>query len=351
QHEVEIFSGKEHEAAESAHNWQCCEKNPGHEKFVSVQDFLNLCLPRLQSEEKRMVLESFIHLTVRLRMHCTSFDRPDDDEVAEYRGTPMLRSGTGCIRNVEELDPEYRQPCFCDKCNGDVPGRQWEFYVQTARHVVFNEEEAKRTKVDLFYDDERSLQDGRMKSVWGIGVSTKEESLDLRDIYCFTCDEDVGEFLELADLWWSDDDDDVEPHDLSDLGLLPPSAADSDLALVVSHPHGQPKKITLGELRYLDEKKSLAEYNTPTCPGSSGAKVFAYDFERNPGGLCCTTWVSSVHSGSYGTTSIAQKHPPNLLKRFVNNFRGCRPKNKIEQVKKLRRSKSTLEQLNYGFQW
>ena len=48
-----------------------------------------------------------------------------------------------------------------------------------------------------------------------------------------------------------------------------------DHALVVSHPHGQPKKITVGKWRRDVDKEDVfyEEYHAATCPGSSGAPV------------------------------------------------------------------------------
>ena len=47
-------------------------------------------------------------------------------------------------------------------------------------------------------------------------------------------------------------------------------------ALIISHPHGQAKKITLGKQRptVKGDNSDYREYETATCPGSSGAPVF-----------------------------------------------------------------------------
>ncbi|GFR75020.1 hypothetical protein ElyMa_002178000 [Elysia marginata] len=90
-HECAIFTSREHEAAESFWGYENCEKNPGHENFISVQDFKDNYLPRLQSDEQRERFRSRIDRTVRLRVNCTSRTRPDDDDMAEYRGTSMIR--------------------------------------------------------------------------------------------------------------------------------------------------------------------------------------------------------------------------------------------------------------------
>ncbi|GFS02210.1 hypothetical protein ElyMa_001117200 [Elysia marginata] len=167
-----------------------CEKNPGHDNFLSPQEFLDTFITRLESEEKYELYKSLIDFTVRLRMHCTSLDRPDDDAFADYRGTPRMRMGTGFIRRVQQL--KQSEPCCCDECHGKVPMNQLGLEVHTARHIVFNMEEAKRTKVDLFYDDDSCLSNGRMKSVWVMGMFESQSDKEWCNMWCVTCDDGLG---------------------------------------------------------------------------------------------------------------------------------------------------------------
>ncbi|GFR64411.1 hypothetical protein ElyMa_003631700 [Elysia marginata] len=257
-------------------------------------------------------------------MHCTSPDRPDDDDFAADRGTAKLRSGTGYVWGF--CDSEYMEPCSCDKCGGKVKKKR-KFYVHTARHVVYNAEEARRTKVDLFYDDDKCLYDGSMKSVWGVDLSVDKPDRDWCKILCVTCDEDLVERIASSFLGGSNFIH-IQPQDISDLGLLPSCNEDCDPVLIVSHPHARPKKITAGEVRrYQDVDYPRLDYTTPTCPGSSGANVFAYD--RDIGEFSYFLWSIPVHSGSFAEPSLWR----NLLRRLFN-----RP----------RRRKTTPEQLNYA---
>ncbi|GFR82260.1 hypothetical protein ElyMa_000622600 [Elysia marginata] len=180
-HECAIFTSREHEAAESCHSYKNCEKNPGHENFISAQDFINNYLPRLQSDEEREKFRSMIDKTVRLRVDCTSRARPDDDDMAGDRGTNKMRVGTGYVCNVDK--PKYNEPCVCSNCHGNVARKQWRFTVHTAEHVVYNTEEAKETKIDFFYDDDSSDTDGRMKSAWGVEVRESAPDRDWCDMW------------------------------------------------------------------------------------------------------------------------------------------------------------------------
>ncbi|GFR84412.1 hypothetical protein ElyMa_000671000 [Elysia marginata] len=121
-HECAIFSSREHEAAESFWGYKNCEKNPGHKNFISFQDFKDNYLPRLQSDKHREKFRSRIDQTVRLRVNCTSQARPDDNDMAEYRGTSIMRVGTGYVWDVEK--PKYDKPCDCPKCGGNVARKQ-----------------------------------------------------------------------------------------------------------------------------------------------------------------------------------------------------------------------------------
>ncbi|GFR81617.1 hypothetical protein ElyMa_005930500 [Elysia marginata] len=316
QHECEvIYSGREHEAAERKRNWDNCRKNPGHQKFFSREDFVNTYLRRLQSGEKREDLRAMIDLTVKLSVFYVSPDRPDYDKLVKCRQIGRCSLGTGFIRFVSE--PKYNKPCFCSKCHGKVARKQWKFKVVTARHVVYNTEEAEKTRVDLFYDDHSCAQDGTMKSVWGLRLPRSKPNRDSCCVLCVTCDESLGERIEYANRCRLVRDK-LKPRDLLDIGLLSSSEKDCYPTLIVSHPHGEPKKITVGQLRNLEKdiKNPRIDYNTPTCPGSSGAEVFSSVFR----------FFSPVHSGTDFKTSTQP-----------NKFKGV--------------TKFSGEQINYGYDW
>ena len=154
------------EAEESARAWERCEKNPGHEYFISASDFRDTYLPTVHTDKHRDVLRAWIDLTVRLRVNWTSPDRPDDQAFSGLRGMKSLRVGT--VWDVS--DPVTDKPCPGDKCDEKIVRKSWIFRVRTAQHVVYNTEEAKATKVDLFYDDENCQKDGRLKTASAVKV-------------------------------------------------------------------------------------------------------------------------------------------------------------------------------------
>ncbi|RUS85524.1 hypothetical protein EGW08_006732 [Elysia chlorotica] len=321
-HESEIF-GAAPEAEESAGRWQTCAKNPGHVDFLSAQDFLDTTLPRVQPEEQRHLVGSMVDLTVRLRVRWTSLWRSLDDPVSSLRGKDATRVGTGYINFV--VDPVTDSdtiPCPCSQCRGKVQRKFWRFQVRTAQHVVFNAEEAKATTVDLFYDDVNSRQDGKMRSVTGLGMLRSDTDLtknlpnDFGEIICVTHDEDLGNRIKLA--WGRWFYSDSHPVNLSDLGLLPRSEKLRFTVLVISHPHGQPKKITVGEVK--GEEYPIITYTAPTCPGSSGAPVLMFF----PNGDHHLRWSTPVHCGSFASSGDPEPEPTFLVgESFEDTCRFC----------------------------
>ena len=269
-----------------------------------------------------------IDLTVRLRLYWTSLDRPGDDEFSNHRGTKIPRMGTGLISHVYKSVSD--KPCPCDKCNGEITRKFWRFWVQTAAHVVYNTEEAKSTRVDLFYDDDRCKFDGRMGTMTALEVDRFEHDIDVCFMECVTHDEALAG--RIKSLWTSLYSEFREPLDLyiSSLDFLPPRDGGRGPILIVSHPHGQPKKITLGQWR--DGEHPFLEYNTPTCPGSSGAPVFG--FYTDPRYRRLDLLITTVHSGSFSSTSTQHQEQLNIHTKFLQNLRG---------------RESKQEQLNYGY--
>ena len=296
---------------------------------MSVEDFKDKYLPRAHTDKQRDEIREMIDLTVRLRVNWTSPDRPDDDELSNHRGTDKLRLGTGFIHNV--YHPVSDKPCPCDKCNGEITQKFWRFEVRTAAHVVYNTEEAKSTRVDLFYDDDSCIFDGRMVTVTGLAVDRIDHDRDVCYMECVTHDEALGERIQsLTGL-------DCGLTERLDLGLpsldfLPPCDRGRRPILIVSHPHGQPKKIALGQ--WGDGEFRLVKYNTPTCPGSSGAAVFG--FITDPQNRFFDLLITPVHSGSFSLTSTQHQDQLNILTRFLQYLRG---------------RESKQEQHNYGYWW
>ena len=324
-HECEVLGGGP-EAEESASRWRECKKNPGHKEFISAKGFKDSYFSRVHTDKLRDLLRAMIDFTVRLRVHWTSPGRPDEDPFSDARGTDKIRLGTGFIEDVS--DPVSDKPCPCVECNGKINRKSWRFKVQTAAHVVYNTEEAKSTRIDLFYDDDSSRRDGTMATVTGLELVGIDPDSDVCGMMCVTHDEALGERIESVWRCWLNGY--RGPQDLSGLDFLLQEGRDP--TLIVSHPHGQPKKITVGQWRY--GEFPLVEYNAATCPGSSGAPVFRFYPARDDRRYDLLS--PPVHSGKITSTSTQHRDQLNIQTRFSYKLRGRETK---------------LDQLNYGNWW
>ena len=190
------------EAAESLAAWENCSKNPNHKHFFPVQDATTIPLLRSLSDKDREWLRLTGDLTVRLRVNYTSRSRPDGYPFSYLRGLGDLRLGTGFIWSVNSVSQGCNEPCPCDICDKQEVRKHWIFLVRTAQHVVYDTSEAKETKVDLFYDDERSQADGKMVTVQAVGVEISKSASDTCSFYCVTHDEMIGRRVELIYQRW-----------------------------------------------------------------------------------------------------------------------------------------------------
>ena len=183
----------------------------------------------------------------------------------------------------------------------------------TARHVVYNAEEANKTRVDLFYDEENSRKDGKMKSVWAVDVEWSNPEWDVCNISCVTHDEAVARRITSLNKSWLSL---LESYQYSliipkMIGLFGRSKnkrrqAHPGHAVIVSHPHGQPKKITVGDLGQFNGHQ--VKYDAATCPGSSGAAVLPlYTYPPSPKRY---PW-RLVHGGSCSNKSSILRHQTN----------------------------------------
>ncbi|GFO20795.1 hypothetical protein PoB_004730000 [Plakobranchus ocellatus] len=283
-HECEVL-GHGPEAAESAYAWDRCDKNSGHIDFIPVPNF---CLDHLpewcRSSSVLDYVIAICALTVRLRVSYTSKGRPEGYTFSKDRGSDILHTGTGWVHNVVPGEGF----CQCPKCcQSSSPCQTWFLvFIKTACHVVFNTEEAQSTKIDFFYDDKTS----KIETYWGQGVSDKNEQSDNCTIFFATHNVALAE--QLQQCIRRTETQVFRPDHSRFFSRWHCSC------IIVSHPHGQPKHVTLGKIKLwpsatLEFRKNFV-YTTDTCPGSSGAPVVVFEFMELPE-LDCETRTSHPH--------------------------------------------------------
>ena len=162
--------------------------------------------------------------------------------------------------------------------------------IHTNRHVLYDDMEAKSTEIDFFYDS----PDNKMSILTLKGHSVRDDPSNEESVILRCVTHDVGFIRKISRL--------VEKaHEAG--AAIPRSIKDcsmTDYAIVISHPHGSAKVVSIGRLieyrkapeksgsalkrfmRHVSGKQRLrlrvTNYDTPTCSGCTGAPVITgYD--------------------------------------------------------------------------
>ncbi|XP_055893622.1 uncharacterized protein LOC106079794 [Biomphalaria glabrata] len=279
-----------------------CKKNPGHKQFIPIDTFTLKHLPKdFQHNDFYECIKVIADLTVRVSIlinsqHRPKFWRKTTQPYPFYNMSHSrnMRTGSGRVWHVNKFqdgvkqDGGYRREactkCWCRKCeNSDSPSNVWwEFDVDTAAHLVFDDIEARYTTLRLFFDRDTS------PVVIVDKVSVK--FVNIEDDFCWlkgvTCDKNVGN--KLMDMW-----EHFENVWEKVCNKYSASGSQHKFTFIVSHPHGCSKQVSLGYWKDRCKVSATSQftYTTCTCPGSSGAYVHCVGFAN---------WTSSdlVHSGS-----------------------------------------------------
>lgn len=274
--EIEEFCELESSLHEKMNN---CKKYPDHKDFIPVKDFSIKHLPsRYQDNEILDLICALAALTVRIKVDKLSPDRP------KVRYPPIPRydrlgreksiTGSGWVVAVNKYTEKDGQLCTCRECKNSPAGiKEWgKVEILSVTHVIYDDFEAQHSVFQLDYDCDNVSLDHlpTLRQVGGIRSDLKE---DLTHLFCYS--HDMGLLDKLLKLVNHYRDLQMPLMDKYFDGV----ESEEYLTVVISHPHGCSKHITVGELRethYLDDEGNLVQYKytTPTCPGSSGGPVF-----------------------------------------------------------------------------
>lgn len=253
------------------HSLIMCEKNPGHKDYTPVNEISLDKFP--ESVQNEAVLE-FIKVkakeTVRLTCDVTSQARPEGYPLHKYRGSSMVRCGSGRVWAVFKEHIRADIPCPFPDCQEKQGPHTVNGYlrVHTAMHVVFDDAEAKRTFVDFFYDipNDRST----VVTARGVRVFKSDKLDDYCVIDCVTHDPDLCTTMADIRQRWASEWVNVERH-----------LYGKNCSVAISHPHGCSKQFSIGSFVRREFKKVGEDqywyryaYKAATCPGCSGAPVW-----------------------------------------------------------------------------
>ncbi|KAK0062114.1 hypothetical protein Bpfe_008607, partial [Biomphalaria pfeifferi] len=226
-----------------------CTKNPGHAGFIPVKELKTSHFPvNYQDQDLVDSVKLLGELTVKVSV-----------SVAEG-----VRTASGKIIDITQNLHNIK--CPCSGCMDSKNPREnwWEIEILTVTHIV--KEDAKNSKCRLFYD----TSDSSLVNVEGLRVVNSSQNSDICRLICITCDEALSNrisgmldksselYEKVFEKFW-----DVKNAE--------------KLVVIVSHPHGTPKKVTIGksdERKEISDGHSVLTYSTNTCPGSAGAFLY-----------------------------------------------------------------------------
>ncbi|XP_059160154.1 uncharacterized protein LOC131943867 [Physella acuta] len=276
-------------------HWANCRKNPDHKHFIPVNNLsLEYFPPDYRENDIYDFTKAISDLTVRIAITFASPDRPefvqDTDEpypCYQIRDKHVLRTGTGKVcrvtKHTEGMDGH--NTCPCPECkHPNTPSKiWWEVVVLTASHVVYDDSEARQSSCRLWFDEENCP----IVNIHGWKVVGFHTVGDVCELSCTTHDEELccklqemllrenGLFQKLSDKYKCRKDVDK-------------------LTIIVSHPHGCSKQVSIGfwvhrqVYQQLMGKATSYTYTASTCPGSSGAMVYRLGY----------SWPAHPHSGA-----------------------------------------------------
>ncbi|CAL1530011.1 unnamed protein product [Lymnaea stagnalis] len=262
--------------------WDNCPKRSGHAAFIPVNEFRRHHLPAgYQDEELKEFILSVAALTTLITVDYVSPNRPltVSDSQTPYpfsnrRGLFAKRTGSGMVwevKKITEKDSEESGTCLCFQCRrSPTPRKEWGLVqVLTAPHVVFDSEEVVCSKFSLFQDSE--VNETAENSIDGVETVYTMVDNDASCIKCATHNLDLIDkletlFLKYLKLYLNVKERFKGPHI-------------DKICIVVSHPHGYTKHVSVGTWSSSEGAGSLLPdtrytYSTSTCPGSSGSPVF-----------------------------------------------------------------------------
>lgn len=273
-----------------------CRKEACHHKYI-LTDKLTLCdFPaRYRNKEILRLAKVLALLTVKVRVGYISPERPEfSPEKLRYplyslRGQSVVSCGSGRIWDVEIYTEEQNRKCECRECHtSDTPTYAWAYvYVDTATHVVFDNDEAKVTDCWWGYDSPCAPHD----TLEGVAMKDRNFERDTSRVACVTHDLDLvrrlqGWTREYEELFWEV----TNKYCGGDDG--PGTGDKHNLIIIVSHPHGCYKRVSLGpweSREELSDQRTRYSYTASTCTGTSGAPVFIIGREG-------WEWYTHAHS-------------------------------------------------------
>ncbi|XP_005100584.1 uncharacterized protein LOC101849379 [Aplysia californica] len=178
-----------------------CWKNPGHPQFIPVYEFsehhVSSWMPDVEPQIANQIVKCVkvcADTVVRIGTRFISKQRPDTwangnpYPFYKRRGQRICHSGSGYVEGVHGPYAGLDNAKLC-KCGGKCPQgtaqekKYWQIIIATARHVVYDDTEARECEV-VFFDD-RADGSGSMTVAggWGVKDAHTEEDRCVVEVY------------------------------------------------------------------------------------------------------------------------------------------------------------------------
>ncbi|CAG5125583.1 unnamed protein product, partial [Candidula unifasciata] len=296
-------------------HYDSCKKNPGHKNFIPVDKFSIEDLPEDYHDKDILAyIRAVSDLTVRVTVKYVSDKRPSTvpGSLMPYpgymdKGRRRVTVGTGWVNSVSLWDNSSCTTCLCKDCqNSSTPEMSFAMIsITTSAHMVYDELEGEHTTCHLFFDrgSTPETSSGVVTLTVMSNVNTQIPN-DWCDMKHFThdlglahrLDESLRHACNLKDMIF------VKTLTLNKTKQRENLPDKQPLLIIVSHPHGCSKQISLGHWRSIEVDRETSTvslmYTTPTCPGSSGALVCMPQAFASPDADLAFFTFRAVHCGT-----------------------------------------------------
>ncbi len=237
-----------------------CENGTDHSKYKDLSSFGFDDLPlNYQHEEMFNLVKSLADLTVMIQLPCS--DNPE-----------RFWQGTGKVDDV--FIYTGKNPCPCLECkkqqNPDKKSKEWgHVRIVTSASLLSACKKVTSYKCTLFYDEDNTLD--KRKVLFGEKIVCRTAKKDICKFICATCDIDLLRKLDgyvdtFVNNW----------HAALEKYYNTVKSAEDKLLVMVSHPHGCKKHVSIGKWSKL---KPRVQHDAATCPGCSGSYLLIPNFD------------------------------------------------------------------------
>ncbi|KAK6959003.1 hypothetical protein BgiMline_036472, partial [Biomphalaria glabrata] len=296
-----------------------CTKVGNHSSFIPYNAFRVDHFPEPYRDTLLVDLVKVLgSLVVMLKISSVSKRRPKyfPETFLEY--PKSCSSGTGRIIFSKPIWGTETQHCPCRQCaQSSRPCMKWgEIKVVTAAHVVFDVTEAECTTCVLDYDSNDCHETVKLSFLNNEIIDVRNDRSTIvfvtHDIQmAYRLMNKIYEYKGLHDQAYAKYQNSLSTFNIDQQNDQPErhNACESndkkteklqteDLAILISHPHGWSKQVSIGTSKKIVCKKDIDkgrvytyyEYVLTSCGGSSGAPVYILGKEE--------VWTNHPHKGS-----------------------------------------------------